>query len=71
MTSDSRQTGGGTLFTEPILVVNQKAKLIETTNEFGVFDQHGQPLGTVVEVGQSRKENSQSPTNLAGVRERG
>jgi len=53
MTSDSRQTGGGTLFTEPILVVNQKAKLIETTNEFGVFDQHGQPLGTVVEVGQS------------------
>jgi hypothetical protein len=25
--------GGGTIFTEPILVVNQKAKLIELTNE--------------------------------------
>jgi uncharacterized protein YxjI len=53
MTSDSRRAGGGTLFTEPVLVVNQKAKLVETVSEFGVFDQHGQPLGAVVEVGQS------------------
>ncbi|MEC3973815.1 phospholipid scramblase-related protein [Amycolatopsis sp. H20-H5] len=45
--------GGGTLFTEPILVVNQRAKLIELANEFGVFDQNGQRLGGVVEVGQS------------------
>jgi uncharacterized protein YxjI len=46
-------TGGGTLFTEPILVVNQRAKLIEMANEFGVFDQNGQRLGGVVQVGQS------------------
>ncbi|MER7024605.1 MULTISPECIES: phospholipid scramblase-related protein [Streptomyces] len=45
--------GGGTLFTEPVLVVNQKAKLIEVTNEYGVFDQNGNTLGTVVQVGQS------------------
>jgi uncharacterized protein YxjI len=45
--------GGGTLFTEPILVVNQRAKLIEMANEFGVFDQNGQRLGGVVQVGQS------------------
>ncbi|MGY5134863.1 phospholipid scramblase-related protein [Streptomyces nigrescens] len=45
--------GGGTLFTEPVLVVNQKAKLIEVTNEYGVFDQHGNTLGAVVQVGQS------------------
>jgi uncharacterized protein YxjI len=45
--------GGGTLFTEPVLVVNQKAKLIELTNEYSVFDQHGRTIGTVVEVGQS------------------
>ncbi|RKN37985.1 phospholipid scramblase-related protein [Streptomyces hoynatensis] len=45
--------GGGTLFTEPILVVNQKAKLIELTNEYGVFDQNGNSLGSVVQVGQS------------------
>ncbi|CAM5590164.1 hypothetical protein SALBM135S_01642 [Streptomyces alboniger] len=45
--------GGGTLFTEPVLVVNQKAKLIELTNEYSVMDQSGNTLGTVVQVGQS------------------
>jgi hypothetical protein len=45
--------GGGTLFTEPVLVVNQKAKLIELTNEYKVMDQQGNPLGSVVQVGQS------------------
>ncbi|WP_191254864.1 phospholipid scramblase-related protein [Amycolatopsis oliviviridis] len=46
-------TGGGTLFSEPVLVVNQRAKLIEMSNEFGVFDQNGNRLGGVVQVGQS------------------
>jgi hypothetical protein len=45
--------GGGTLFTEPILVVNQKTKIIELTNEYAVFDQRGTQIGSVVEVGQS------------------
>ncbi|MFD4659851.1 LURP-one-related/scramblase family protein [Kitasatospora sp. NPDC058444] len=45
--------GGGTLFSEPVLVVNQKAKLIELTNEYAVFDQQGASLGSVVQVGQS------------------
>ncbi|MET8692609.1 LURP-one-related/scramblase family protein [Streptomyces bauhiniae] len=45
-------TPGGTLFTEPVLVVNQKAKLIELTNEYKVMDQNGRDLGAVVEVGQ-------------------
>ncbi|WP_030315087.1 phospholipid scramblase-related protein [Streptomyces sp. NRRL B-3229] len=45
--------GGGTLFTEPVLVVNQKAKLIELTNEYKVMDQHGQQIGSVTQVGQS------------------
>ena len=45
-------SGGGTLFTEPVLVVNQKAKLIELTNEYSVFDQNGNQLGSVTEVGQ-------------------
>src|SRR5262245_53728880 len=30
--------GGGTLFTEPVLVVNQKAKLIEINNEYAICD---------------------------------
>ncbi|MFI9773703.1 phospholipid scramblase-related protein [Streptomyces sp. NPDC051956] len=45
--------GGGSLFTEPILVVNQKAKLIELTNEYTVMDQNGAQIGSVVQVGQS------------------
>jgi uncharacterized protein YxjI len=45
--------GGGTLFSEPILVVNQKAKLIEINTEYAVFDQHGTQIGAVRQVGQS------------------
>jgi len=47
------QQGSGTLFTEPVLVVNQKAKLIEVSNEYAVYDQNGRQLGAVREVGQS------------------
>jgi uncharacterized protein YxjI len=46
--------GGGTLLTEPVLVVNQKAKLIELVNEYKVFDQHGTQVAAVREVGQSK-----------------
>ena len=45
--------GGGSLFTEPVLVVNQKAKLIELTNEYKVMDQNGNLIGSVSEIGQS------------------
>ncbi|MEO6989655.1 MAG: phospholipid scramblase-related protein, partial [Aquihabitans sp.] len=45
--------GGGTLFTEPVLVVNQKAKLIEVNSEFAISDQHGNQIGAVRQVGQS------------------
>jgi uncharacterized protein YxjI len=45
--------GGGTVFTEPILVVNQKAKLIELNNQYSVFDQNGNQIATVNQVGQS------------------
>ena len=45
--------GGGTIFTEPVLVVSQKAKLIEVTNEYAVADQHGNQIGAVRQVGQS------------------
>ncbi|MEO7429530.1 MAG: phospholipid scramblase-related protein [Acidimicrobiales bacterium] len=45
--------GGGTLFTEPVLVVNQKAKLIEVNNEYAIYDQNGVQIGAVRQVGQS------------------
>jgi uncharacterized protein YxjI len=52
------QVGGGTLFTEPVLVVNQKAKLFEINAEYAVYDQHGQQIGAVREVGQSLMKKS-------------
>jgi uncharacterized protein YxjI len=45
--------GGGTIFTEPVLVVNQKAKLIEVNNEYAIYNQHGQQIGAVRQVGQN------------------
>ena len=45
--------GGGTVFTEPILVVNQKAKLIEVNSEYAVYDQNGNQFAAVRQVGQS------------------
>jgi uncharacterized protein YxjI len=50
---EAGSTGGGTLFSEPVLVVNQKAKLIELNNQYGVFDQSGRQIGAVNQVGQS------------------
>jgi len=45
--------GGPSLYDQSILVVSQKTKLIELTNEYAVFDDQGQQIGAVVEVGQS------------------
>ena len=45
--------GAGTLFTEPVLIVNQKAKLIELNNQYSVFDQAGNQIAAVNQVGQS------------------
>lgn len=50
---DAASSGGGTLFTEPVLVVNQKAKIIELANQYGVFDGDGKQIGAVNQVGQS------------------
>ncbi|MDG2026428.1 MAG: phospholipid scramblase-related protein [Acidimicrobiales bacterium] len=45
--------GGGTMFTEPVLVVNQKAKLLEMNTEYAVYDQNGTQIGAIRQVGQS------------------
>jgi uncharacterized protein YxjI len=44
---------GASLYEQPVLVVNQKTKLIELTNEYSVHDGQGQQIGAVVQVGQS------------------
>ncbi|MCU1686220.1 MAG: scramblase family protein [Amycolatopsis sp.] len=43
---------GGTLFSEPVLLVNQRAKMFELTNEYTVSNQAGQRIGSIIEVGQ-------------------
>ena len=45
--------GTGSIFDEPVLVVNQKAKLIELNNQYGVFDRSGRQIAAVNQVGQS------------------
>ena len=45
--------GGGSIFNESVLVVNQKAKLIEINNEYAIYDQNARQIGSVREVGQS------------------
>jgi uncharacterized protein YxjI len=46
--------GGGTVFSEPVLVVSQKAKLIEVNNEYAIYDQTATQIGAVRQVGQSK-----------------
>lgn len=41
------------MLTEDVLVISQKAKLIETMNEYEVFDRAGAPIGTIRELEQS------------------
>ena len=41
------------LLEQPLLVVDQRTKLVELTNEYAVLDGSGRQLGAVVEVGQS------------------
>ncbi len=45
--------GGGTIFTEPVMVVSQRAKLLEVVNEYAIHDQNGRQIGAVRQVGQS------------------
>lgn len=47
------EPGTGTIFGEQVLVVSQKAKLIEVNAEYAVYDQHGQRIGAVREVGRN------------------
>ena len=44
---------GPSLYDQSVLLVSQKTKLIELTNEYAVLDAQGQQIGAVVEVGQS------------------
>jgi len=49
-----RTQGGGTIFTEDVIVVNQKAKLFEASAQYSVFDQNGNEIAAVQQVNQSK-----------------
>ena len=42
------------IFDQSVLVVSQKAKLIELTNEYAISDADGNKIGAVVQVGQGK-----------------
>lgn len=44
---------GPSLYEQAVLLVSQKTKLIELTNEYAVYDGEGRQIGAVVQVGQS------------------
>jgi uncharacterized protein YxjI len=54
MTTERMESSRRTLFDAPVIVVSQKGKLIELTNEYEVFDENGDTLGSVVQIGQSK-----------------
>lgn len=53
--------GGGSLFNEPLLVVNQKPKLIEVSAEYAIYNDLGHQIGAVREVGRSAMRSALSP----------
>jgi uncharacterized protein YxjI len=44
---------GPSLYDQSVIIVSQKTKLIELTNEYAVYDGQGVQIGAVVQVGQS------------------
>lgn len=56
-----------TLFTEPVLVVNQKTKFIGVNAEYAVHDQSGERIGAVTEVGRSRMKDALSVRSTAST----
>jgi uncharacterized protein YxjI len=42
------------LLTRDVLVINQKAKLVELTNEYRILDPEGNQIGSIREEGQSK-----------------
>jgi uncharacterized protein YxjI len=48
----------GDLLSHDVLVISQKAKVIEMTNEYRIFDRDGVQIGAIVEEGQSKAKKA-------------
>ena len=60
--TDGSYAGDDSWLDEPVLVVNQKGKLLEVNAEYSVHDRSGRQVGTVREVGQSLAKKAFTPT---------
>ncbi|GGN10599.1 scramblase [Terrabacter tumescens] len=61
--TESAGSAQTTLLTAPVLVVNQKGKLLEVNAQYAIYDQHGRELGSVREVGQSLLKKATAAPN--------
>lgn len=61
--ADRAQVGDEPLFSEPVLVVNQKGKLFEVKAEYAIYDQRGHQIAAVREVGQSVMKKALASAN--------
>lgn len=59
----SQQGGDDAWLDEPVLVVNQKGKLLEVNAEYVIHDRTGRQVGAVREVGQSLTKKALAPPN--------
>lgn len=55
--ADGDRQGGGTLFTEQVLVINQKSKAFGSTVGYAVYNQDGQQVGTIEEIRRQIRSN--------------
>ena len=61
--TDGSTAGDDSWLDEPVLVVNQKGKMLEVNAEYSVHDRSGRQVGAVREVGQSLAKKAFTPNN--------
>ena len=61
--TDGAAAGDDSWLDEPVLVVNQKGKLLEVNAEYVVHDRSGRQVGSIREVGQSLAKKAMSHNN--------
>lgn len=65
---DADHRGGGTLFTEQVLIVNQNARIVGAKVGYTIYDQHGHQLGAI-EEGRRAYGGPWISVNLGGAKE--
>lgn len=64
--ADSSRLGGGTLLTEPVVVVGRQVGRFGFAKGQGIYDQHGNQLGVVEEVDDGPHRRTGTPSDRVG-----